>query len=473
MILAFLRRATPAAVALAALTWIACFESSEITGPAASRTLRLTEHTASLTWAIPGTDPEVMVTMTRLGELEPGGTSQVFGINENGVVVGEASVPAPEDLNVFYWTQADGMQGISDPSWTDTRGIDVNENGVIVGRGFFEGGAVRIGFRWDGAMTPLVAHGSGVGAAQANVAYMDDTALGWSQDNAIQEAVRWTTASNSGDPAFGNGIDIRGANDSGDLVGLQLGNQAFLWKNFPNHFGAENQIPIDHLNGATEGFPADVNASAQVVGWVRSPTRAFIWEEGVAPQELTGLGASTAQAFGINDDALAVGESRAADGLTHATAWVDGTALDLHPPEGAVAELNRSSAVAVNNSGLIAGSIRVGADRKLYAVVWTMGDGNEEPPPPTLEELLTMLEDEINALGGEGVLNQGQANSLTKKIDGALEKVEDDKIKAAINKLEAFVNEVEALVNGGTLTSEQGQALIDLAQAAIDLLNST
>jgi pullulanase-type alpha-1,6-glucosidase len=83
------------------------------------------------------------------------------------------------------------------------------------------------------------------------------------------------------------------------------------------------------------------------------------------------------------------------------------------------------------------------------------------------EVALAHLIDDVESLVDEGVLNEGQGNSLIVKLSGALEKLSDDQPNVAINRLEAFINQVYSLVDEGALTPEQGQYLAGVAGSII------
>ena len=78
--------------------------------------------------------------------------------------------------------------------------------------------------------------------------------------------------------------------------------------------------------------------------------------------------------------------------------------------------------------------------------------------------------DETNALVNTGVLNAGQGNALTVKLDGALTKLDAGNVNAAINQLQAFINQVNAMINSGVLSPAEGQSLIDSVNAIIAML---
>ena len=82
------------------------------------------------------------------------------------------------------------------------------------------------------------------------------------------------------------------------------------------------------------------------------------------------------------------------------------------------------------------------------------------------EEQVETVIDQVQHLIDQGVLNQGNGNSLIVKAQGAIEMLDKGKLIPAINKLNAFIHQVRAFVPT-KLTDEQGQALIDAAEAAI------
>ncbi|MCZ6816969.1 MAG: HYR domain-containing protein, partial [Planctomycetota bacterium] len=79
----------------------------------------------------------------------------------------------------------------------------------------------------------------------------------------------------------------------------------------------------------------------------------------------------------------------------------------------------------------------------------------------TLEETLESLIDEVDELVRFDVLNRGQGNSLTKKLEAVIKRLADGRTRAACNMLRAFINQVTDLIATGVLTSEAGQPLID------------
>jgi hypothetical protein len=77
---------------------------------------------------------------------------------------------------------------------------------------------------------------------------------------------------------------------------------------------------------------------------------------------------------------------------------------------------------------------------------------------------------DVETLITTGVLNRGQGNALTVKLEAAIQKLEQGNTNAAINQLQAFLNQVNGLSNQGVPLPEAGQPLIDAASEIIAVL---
>jgi uncharacterized delta-60 repeat protein len=86
-------------------------------------------------------------------------------------------------------------------------------------------------------------------------------------------------------------------------------------------------------------------------------------------------------------------------------------------------------------------------------------------------EKIQMLQATIDSLKNAGILNKGQANSLTVKLNNALKKIQSEQYHVAINVIEAFKNEVQALVSADILPPAIGENLLLRADALINQLN--
>jgi len=78
----------------------------------------------------------------------------------------------------------------------------------------------------------------------------------------------------------------------------------------------------------------------------------------------------------------------------------------------------------------------------------------------SLEDLIGDLKDQIQDLVDQGVLNHGQGNALTKKLDNALKNWQSGKTKTAINNLKAFINQVNNGFSGKVLPEETAAQLV-------------
>lgn len=90
----------------------------------------------------------------------------------------------------------------------------------------------------------------------------------------------------------------------------------------------------------------------------------------------------------------------------------------------------------------------------------------EANPQQQTQSIIDLINDFVNS----GDLTKGSANSLTSKLDTAIQKMANNDNATAINLLHAFIFQVSALVNSGQLSLEDGQQLINSANAVILVL---
>lgn len=105
-----------------------------------------------------------------------------------------------------------------------------------------------------------------------------------------------------------------------------------------------------------------------------------------------------------------------------------------------------------------------GTDNFTYEV--SDGKGGLDTATVTIDVLSTQqqLDDvfaDVEGLVDAGILNNGQGNSLTSKLDNAGKKFDKGKTNAGVNQLEAFINQLEAFINAGILDGEDCDDLID------------
>jgi probable HAF family extracellular repeat protein len=142
-----------------------------------------------------------------------------------------------------------------------------------------------------------------------------------------------------GNPAGSAFSSIRALNDRGTLAG-QHPEGAAVWKD-----GAWSVLPFD-------GWVEDINKSDIVVGiyWTGSAAHAFSYRDGVL-HDLGTLGGDDSTAVAVNDRGIIAGTSRMADGLTlHAFTWRAGVMQDLGALNG-----TSSTASDINSHGVVVG----------------------------------------------------------------------------------------------------------------------
>ena len=149
------------------------------------------------------------------------------------------------------------------------------------------------------------------------------------------------------------------------------------------------------------------------------------------------------------------------DAVTYAWSFVS-------RPAGSTAVLSSSTTVNPTFDADAAGD---------YVIQLIANDGTVNSDPclvtitvQTPQEATQDLIGDVQELVAAGVLNQGQGNALTAKLQAAIQKMNQGNYNAAINILNAFINQVNAFYNSGILTEEQAIALIAPAERIIDCL---
>lgn len=102
----------------------------------------------------------------------------------------------------------------------------------------------------------------------------------------------------------------------------------------------------------------------------------------------------------------------------------------------------------------------------------TDGDGignvcDSTPGGETPDEIIENMIDDIEELVDDGILNNGQGNSMTQKLNNIINKLNNGQTNAACNQFDAFINQVNALTQppaNKPLTPVEANALISEAQ---------
>ncbi len=277
--------------------------------------------------------PRPRYTITDLGTLGEG-TSQAFGINKKGQVVGSSTVNSPI-YHAFLWDDG-SMTDLGTLGGQQSEAEDVSDTGQVVGWSHINGGNSRA-FLWEnGTMQNL-----GTFGGRSSAAYGINNAgqvVGFAEivDNSdpqdpyyYQHAFLWQNGAMQDLGTLGGKLSYAyGINDAGQVVGQSEyrndAGHAFLWQN-----GTMQDLGT---LGGTSSLAYAINNAGQVVGSSYLPngdTHAFLWQNG-AMQDLGTLGGLISNAYDVNDAGQVVGTSYLANWMERAFLWENGQMKDLN-----------------------------------------------------------------------------------------------------------------------------------------------
>jgi hypothetical protein len=132
---------------------------------------------------------------------------------------------------------------------------------------------------------------------------------------------------------------------------------------------------------------------------------------------------------------------------------------------GSAVALNAGSATFQTNS-LAAGTHTISA---LYSGNASFLSSSANLPQTVLSAQgeITAISNQVNTLVNTGVLNKGDGNALTSKLNAATSSLNAGNTTAGVNQLNAFMNQVNAFQKAGKLSSAQAQALVSSVNLAI------
>ncbi len=212
-------------------------------------------------------------------------SSVAFGVANSGAVAGWSD--SVDNTRAFGWTAAAGMASLGAlPGGTQTRAYAIAADGRAVGWGTSPAGDRGFVSDGSGALQVLPALSAAAGSRSR--------AFGLSNGNG------WVT---------------------GDARDPALGDTAFVWS------AASGMRALGKLPGASGSFGADVNSSANAVGWNEGGAageQGFVWTAADGMLALTdrldsgATGWQVQRARAINDAGAIVANAVGADGLVHA-----------------------------------------------------------------------------------------------------------------------------------------------------------
>jgi probable HAF family extracellular repeat protein len=329
-----------------------------------------------------GAEPQYAV--TDLGTLG-GSTSKAYAINNEGQVVGTASVGG-DNQHAFIYDSNGGMKDLGTfQDDVSSCAYAINGTGLIVGYSQSSGTAQSaVSWAWNsgtnawGTATSLLAP-QGTINSRAYGVNDSGTVVGWAQ---ISSGTASTiTALGGGCPighavVFGaRGSDLFGAlsgdscaygiNNSGNTVGRYQP----LGSNIENAFLLEGSTLINPTLGTVAGLKScarAINDANDVVGYSQidsGATHAFLYTHDGTITDLKTLGGLESRAYALNSDDDVVGWSDTSEGKVHAFLYEDKQMLDLN------------SLVVSNPDGLVLEEAR-GINDGGYIVGWGEVDGN-------------------------------------------------------------------------------------------------
>lgn len=318
----------------------------------------------------------VPYTITDLGTLG-GALSSAFGINDNGQVVGAASLVSGYSHPFLYSGGTMSDLGTLDGG-TNGVAFSINNSGQVVGSAYTADGDNRAFLYSNGSMNNLGTLGGN--RSQAHGINDSGQVVGWA--DTTTGPVRAFLYSNGAminlGTLGGNTSLAWGINDSGQVAGWSTVDttgssaHAFLYSN-------GSMTDLGTLGGWESSAAFGINNSGQAVGIVSNSTydpdqnivinteHAFLYSNGLMI-DLGTLGGTNSWAWGVNDSGQAVGWSDTADGVSHAALYTGNTITDLSllPEVLAAGWSSLGEARAINDKGQIVGYGLIGGSYRAF-----------------------------------------------------------------------------------------------------------
>ena len=291
--------------------------------------------------------PSATFVVRDLGTLG-GSTTDVYGLNDRGDVVG-SSYTAAGERHAFVWRNG-VMTDLQRPGEFGTA-YAINNNGDIAGR--------------VGAYAAVWTNGERVEIESPSptwALFINDR--GDVVGGPLGGFTGWFRWRDGVSTDLGNFI-ASAVNERGDIAGTHcVRDHACVWRD-----GVATDLGI--LPGDNRSIARAINVSGQVVGGSfvfpgPGPFHPVLWQNGTIA-DLGTLGGTFGIAVAINDRGQIAGYSTTADGETHASLWVNGEMSDLGTLGGTY-----SRAFAISDPGDVVGTSG-DASEASYVFLWRDG----------------------------------------------------------------------------------------------------
>lgn len=259
------------------------------------------------------------------------GGSRAFGVNNSGVVAGEA-VLSPTRREATLWSAAGARSSLGtlqNPNSADFSSVAFGINNAGTAAGWSDSTENTRAFRWTsgGGMRSVGVLPGGTQTRAYSINAAGDIA-GWGRSpegdrGFVAETDLTSVGALSADPTSRTrayGISNSGGWITGDAKDPSSGETAFLWS------PSSALVSLGVLEGAQRSFGAGVNSNASVVGWNEGGAngeQAFLWTPGDGMLDLNavvvdGQGWLIQRARAINDMGYIVANAVHADGSVRA-----------------------------------------------------------------------------------------------------------------------------------------------------------
>jgi len=309
-------------------------------------------------------------TVTDLGTLPGGLSSDATGINSTGQVVGYSTGSNGQPQAFLY--SGGSMQGLGtfSPSQSCSVATGINSAGQIVGYtqssyGAGYGAGPSYGFIYSGGTVTQIPSLGGVAYTFGNAINNAGQVAGLSlvSNSDVTDAYLYSggTTTDLGNLSGGPGgySDGYGINDHTQIVGNSTvpnsngRERAFLWQN-----GTMSDLG-DLYGGSANAWAYSINNLGQAVGdsWQVAPSsaHAFLWQSGTMTDLGTLPGGTFSQALNINNTGMIVGDAYTSSGAQHAFLYSDGSMQDLNNLIPSTSDWILEQANAINDNGQIVG----------------------------------------------------------------------------------------------------------------------